>query len=163
MQRLGVRFVQGVAWSKDERRGEGIAAVLADGRELASEQLLFAAGRTGRTEGLGLEMMGLAADKRGCLAVDAHYRTQPDRNRRALLGKSSGGYGSVVLAMRHPEVFGLMACHSGDMYFEYCYKPDLIGYVRSIKRYGGLDSFLARMRTMRPRDVSRARMDLTAL
>jgi enterochelin esterase-like enzyme len=47
--------------------------------------------------------------------VDARYRTRAEAGQRAVLGKSSGGYGSVVLAMRHPEVFGLMACHSGDM------------------------------------------------
>ncbi len=50
--------------------------------------------------------------------VDKKYRTIADRDHRALVGKSSGGYGSVILAMRHPDVFGLMASHSGDMYFE---------------------------------------------
>src|SRR5574341_306476 len=71
--------------------------------------------------------------------IDKKYRTVADRDHRAAMGKSSGRYGSVILAMRHPDVFGLMASHSGDMYFEHCYKPDLIGYAKAIGRYGGLD------------------------
>ena len=41
-----------------------------DGRELASDMVLFAAGRVGATDTLGLEAAGLAADSRGRLAVD---------------------------------------------------------------------------------------------
>jgi enterochelin esterase family protein len=48
--------------------------------------------------------------------VDANYRTLPDREHRAITGKSSGGYGAMVQAMRHPECFGAMASHSGDIY-----------------------------------------------
>jgi S-formylglutathione hydrolase FrmB len=84
--------------------------------------------------------------------VDKQYRTLADRDHRAVLGKSSGGYGSVVLAMRHPDVFGLMASHSGDMYFEYCYKPDIIGAVRGLKKYGGLDKFWNEFPTIHPQD-----------
>lgn len=84
--------------------------------------------------------------------VDEKYRTIADRDHRAVVGKSSGGYGSVILAMRHPDVFGLMASHSGDMYFEYCYKPDIIRAVRAFARYGGLDAFWDTFRTIHPRD-----------
>jgi enterochelin esterase family protein len=34
--------------------------------------------------------------------------------------------------MRHADVFGLVASHSGDAYFEYCYPPDFIKYVRQV-------------------------------
>lgn len=84
--------------------------------------------------------------------VDARYRTMADRDHRAVVGKSSGGYGSVILAMRHPEVFGLMACHSGDMYFELCYKPDMIGALKALPKLGGLDKFWNTIPTIRPKD-----------
>jgi enterochelin esterase family protein len=84
--------------------------------------------------------------------IDGRCRTRAEAGQRAVLGKSSGGYGSLVMAMRHPDVFGLMACHSGDMYFEYCYKPDLIAYARAVGGYGGLDGFLRDLRTIRPRN-----------
>jgi S-formylglutathione hydrolase FrmB len=84
--------------------------------------------------------------------VDQNYRTIADRDHRAVVGKSSGGYGAVMLAMRHPDAFGLMACHSGDMYFEYCYKPDIVCAVRALKKFGGLDKFWNDFPTIRPKD-----------
>ena len=43
---------------------------------------------------------------------------------RAVVGKSSGGYGALAAGRDHPEVFGLVASHAGDAGFEYCYLPD---------------------------------------
>jgi enterochelin esterase family protein len=86
------------------------------------------------------------------LYVDQKYRTLADRDHRAVVGKSSGGYGSVLLAMHRPSIFGLLASHSGDMYFEYCYKADLLSYVKAINKYGGLEKFLQNFETIRPRD-----------
>ncbi len=84
--------------------------------------------------------------------VDRKYRTMAGRDHRAVVGKSSGGYGSVILAMRHPDVFGLMASHSGDMYFELCYKPDMLGALKALPKLGGLDKFWNSVSTIRPRD-----------
>ena len=83
---------------------------------------------------------------------DNKYRTIADRDHRAVVGKSSGGYGSVMLAMRNPDVFGLMASHSGDMYFELCYKPDIISALKALPKLGGLDKFWDNIPTIRPRD-----------
>lgn len=76
MQRLGITLVQGTRWRGVRREGDGIRAELADGRSLASEHLLFAAGRVGRVGDLALENAGLTADARGYLQVDARFRTQ---------------------------------------------------------------------------------------
>jgi S-formylglutathione hydrolase FrmB len=72
--------------------------------------------------------------------VDEHYRTT---GRRAVLGKSSGGYGAMVLGMRHPDVFQALACHSGDMYFEYCYQSDFPKAIDQLRKHGGLEKFVA--------------------
>jgi S-formylglutathione hydrolase FrmB len=37
--------------------------------------------------------------------VDEHYRTIPERASRGLAGHSMGGYGTVRIGMKHPEVF----------------------------------------------------------
>ncbi|PYT06395.1 MAG: esterase [Acidobacteria bacterium] len=74
--------------------------------------------------------------------VDRRLRTLPDASHRGLMGKSSGGYGALVLAMRHPELFGAAACHSGDMYFEYCYLPDFPRCASIVEEKGGLEGFL---------------------
>jgi enterochelin esterase family protein len=75
-------------------------------------------------------------------AVDARYRTLPSRDHRGLDGKSSGGYGALVLAMRNPQLFGAAASHSGDMYFEACYKVDFWRAADTIRKHGGLDGYL---------------------
>jgi len=45
--------------------------------------------------------------------VDGHFRTIADRAGRAIAGLSMGGYGALVLAMRHPDLFAATASHSG--------------------------------------------------
>jgi S-formylglutathione hydrolase FrmB len=37
--------------------------------------------------------------------VDSHYRTLPDRASRGLAGHSMGGYGTIRIAMKRPDVF----------------------------------------------------------
>jgi S-formylglutathione hydrolase FrmB len=47
--------------------------------------------------------------------VDAHYRTIPDRNHRAITGLSMGGHGALYLALRHPDIFGAAGSMSGGV------------------------------------------------
>ena len=65
--------------------------------------------------------------------VDENFRTINDKNSRAVMGKSSGGYGALIMAMRHADVFGLACSTSGDCYFNYCYLPDFPKAFRAIK------------------------------
>jgi len=58
------------------------------------------------------------------------------------VGRSSGGFGALVLGLRHPDVFGIVASHSGDMGFEYCYLPDFPPAMIALERHGGLQGFL---------------------
>jgi enterochelin esterase-like enzyme len=55
--------------------------------------------------------------------VDAGYPTVAARERRGLAGKSSGGYGALVISMSRPDVFAALASHAGDALFECCYQP----------------------------------------
>jgi enterochelin esterase family protein len=61
--------------------------------------------------------------------------------RIGVAGKSSGGYGALVQAMRHPELVSACASHSGDLYFEYCYGQDIPRVARTLRKHGGLDGF----------------------
>jgi enterochelin esterase-like enzyme len=62
---------------------------------------------------------------------------------RAVWGKSSGGYGSIVLGMRHPEIFRALADHSGDSAFEYCYIQDFAKALEAFREAGGPKKWLA--------------------
>ncbi|MGA8302853.1 MAG: alpha/beta fold hydrolase [Thermoplasmata archaeon] len=73
--------------------------------------------------------------------VQKRYSTGPV----AVLGTSSGGYGALVLALRHPEVFRALASNAGDAYFEYCYISDFPRAFRAIRREGGPEAFLRRV------------------
>ncbi|HZS31401.1 MAG TPA: alpha/beta hydrolase-fold protein, partial [Gaiellaceae bacterium] len=53
--------------------------------------------------------------------VDERYRTLAEPAHRGLTGKSSGGYGAMVVPMLRPDVFGGLATHAGDALFEFCY------------------------------------------
>ena len=74
--------------------------------------------------------------------VDEQLRTIADRNARAVMGKSSGGYGAMIMAMRHADLFGLVCATAGDCYFEYCYMQDVSKALRSIN--GDPDAFIKR-------------------
>ena len=76
--------------------------------------------------------------------VDANFRTKKDPLYRGVLGKSSGGFGAITMAMERPDLFSAVACHSGDMYFEYCYIPDFPAAFRLLLKYGGLEEVIRR-------------------
>ena len=76
--------------------------------------------------------------------ADATFRTQPGRDHRGVAGKSSGGFGAITLGMTRPDVFGAIACHSGDMYFDYCYRPDIPKACSVLQEAGGPRAFLER-------------------
>lgn len=81
--------------------------------------------------------------------VDAHYRTQPEA--RGILGHSSGGYGALVQAMRHPELFHAAACHAGDMYWEFTCLPGIAELNQGLAKYGGAAEFLRTVAQIEPK------------
>ena len=48
-------------------------------------------------------------------------------------GKSSGGYGAMVVPMLRPEMFGALASHAGDALFECCYLPEFPQVARALR------------------------------
>jgi hypothetical protein len=60
--------------------------------------------------------------------------------RRGVIGKSSGGYGAVRLAIRRAGLFHAAVSHSGDMGFEFVYAP---GFADAIARLAEFDSLEA--------------------
>jgi hypothetical protein len=68
--------------------------------------------------------------------VDENYRTIPSGN-WGVFGKSSGGYGAIVLGMHRPDVFCAIADHSGDAGFELCYMADFSAALDAFREHGG--------------------------
>jgi len=65
--------------------------------------------------------------------VDNNFNTLPYKDSRAVMGKSSGGYGALIMALRHANLFGLACSISGDCYFEYCCRQDFAKAFRGIE------------------------------
>jgi Putative esterase len=89
--------------------------------------------------------------------VDARYRTIRDAAQRAIMGKSSGGFGAMITPMLRPDLFGALATHAGDAYYEYCYLPMFADAVRDLRAYEGdifrwWDDFRSRVAFTKPED-----------
>jgi len=67
--------------------------------------------------------------------VDSHLRTLASRDHRGCFGKSSGGYGAIVHGMLYPKVWGAVADHSGDAYFDFVYGADWPNTLDALARF----------------------------
>ena len=72
--RITLRLGEEVAAVRLEEPGR-VVAETRSGKIVASEKLLYAVGREGNTAELALERAGLAAGRRGLLAVNEHFQT----------------------------------------------------------------------------------------
>ncbi len=79
--------------------------------------------------------------------VDARYPTAAGRDHRGIAGKSSGGYGAMVVPMLRPDVFGALASHAGDALFECCSLPEFRTVARILRDHfeGSYEVFLKRL------------------
>ena len=85
--------------------------------------------------------------------VDERYPTATDRDRRGIAGKSSGGYGAMVVPMMRPEIFSALASHAGDALFEASYLPSIASTVRTLRDEfeGSYDVFFERFAEADPK------------
>lgn len=61
-----------------EADNNGVTLTLQSGKKIRADAFLWCNGRTGNTDKLGLETIGLEANGRGQLEIDDHYRTSAD-------------------------------------------------------------------------------------
>jgi hypothetical protein len=91
--------------------------------------------------------------------VDRHYRTLTARDSRAIMGKSSGGFGAMITPMLRPDLFGALATHAGDTLYELCYIPDFGPTARALRYYDAdimkwWDDFRGRPSFTKPEDAT---------
>jgi NAD(P) transhydrogenase len=76
LRRHNVTFRLNEAVQRVERADGGAVTHLESGKVISSETVLYATGRQGATDGLGLDRAGLKADKRGRVPVGEDFRTE---------------------------------------------------------------------------------------
>jgi S-formylglutathione hydrolase FrmB len=89
--------------------------------------------------------------------VEGRYPALPGPEHRGLNGKSSGGYGAMVVPMLRPDVFGALASHAGDALFECSYLPNFPQLARKLRDEfdGSADRFWAELQAMDRLDMER--------
>ena len=71
----GVLIRQNEEYERVEVNDSGVVLHLKTGKVIKSDMLLWANGRTGNSQGMGLETLGIEPDHRGNLAVNETYQT----------------------------------------------------------------------------------------
>jgi NAD(P) transhydrogenase len=72
---MGMRLLLGSGRAAVARDDRGLKVRLASGEELRPDKVLFASGRAGNTDGLGLGEVGVEVDQRNRIVIDDTYRT----------------------------------------------------------------------------------------
>lgn len=76
--RMGIRVMLGSGVATIERSAGGLEVRMETGEILRPDQVLFAAGRAGNTEDMGLDEIGVELDPRGRVVVDETFRTSAE-------------------------------------------------------------------------------------
>lgn len=72
----GILIRHNEAFERIEGLDDGVVLYLESGKQLKTDIILWANGRTGNTDLLGLEQIGLTPNSRGHLQVNEHFQTQ---------------------------------------------------------------------------------------
>lgn len=110
---MGMQVLLEAPGARVERSDGRLRVTLADGRVLEPEKVLFAAGRVGNTEELGLDRVGLELDERGRFVVDEHFRTSDHR-----IYAAGDVIGPPALASVSAEQGRIAACHAFKVPFD---------------------------------------------
>jgi len=86
MREQGVVIRHNESYEKIVGEDDGVVTYLESGKQLKSDALLWAAGRTGNSNDLGLDNIGLVPDSRGCLEVAAY--SQGRAAAKSILGET---------------------------------------------------------------------------
>ncbi len=111
LRKRGVRLCFGVKAKQIKNDGKSCFVKLEDGRIIQSDTLLFAAGRVGATDELGLETCALQVDHRGRIAVNpiTFETTTPN------IYAAGDVIGFPSLASTSMEQGRIAACHALDI------------------------------------------------
>lgn len=93
----------------EEVDSHNVVVHLESGKRIKADMVLFAAGRLSNTEQLRVENAGIAADERGRIAVDEHYRTSVKH-----IYAAGDVIGFPALASTSMEQGRHAACHAFD-------------------------------------------------
>ena len=112
-EQMGMDVHVGTAVEAVRRSSDGLEVALSNGKVVRPDKLLFASGRSGNTEDLGLADAGVETDARGRIVVNERYRT-------SVPGIYAAGdvIGSPALASASMEQGRVAACDAFGIAFK---------------------------------------------
>lgn len=142
----GTQVVLGTGLVSVRRDEDELVAVLVDGRQLRSDTLLFAAGRSVDTSTLGLDHVGIDVDRRGRIVVDERRQTTcasvfaagdvtgptlasmaTDQGRQAVCGAFDLDFSAHTDPLPASAVYGLPEVARAGLSEQDCVAQDTIG------------------------------------
>jgi NAD(P) transhydrogenase len=115
---MGMRLVLGRGKATLERGDGGITCTLAGGDEITTDKVLFASGRVGNTEGLGLDEAGVRVDDRNRIVVDERFQTTAES-----IYAAGDVIGPPALASVSMEQGRVAACYAMEIPFKETVDP----------------------------------------
>jgi NAD(P) transhydrogenase len=115
---LGMRVLRESGVTGVSRDAGGLVVETTRGTSIRPEKVIFAAGRTGQTDGLHLEEAGVATDERGRILVDDHFETSMPR-----VFAAGDVIGPPALASVSMEQGRVAACYAMDIDFKRTVDP----------------------------------------
>lgn len=116
--RMGMRLLLGGGRAALVRDDSGLRCTLASGEEIRPDKVLFASGRVGNTDGLGLENAGIQVDSRNRIVVDETFRTTAES-----IYAAGDVLGPPALASVSMEQGRVAACHAIGIPFKEIVDP----------------------------------------
>lgn len=77
------------------------------------------------------------------MAIDNTFHTYQDRDHRAIMGHSSGGFAALVTGMLRPDAFGSILSSAGDSFYEMLYLPCITNTINAIEQFGSITNFIS--------------------
>ena len=74
-QKQGLEFRTGTFVESAKKSGDGCLLKIKGGEEIQCDRVLMCAGRVPNTKNIGLDNLGITADKRGAIQVNEHFQT----------------------------------------------------------------------------------------
>lgn len=114
MRAMGIQLVMPDSLEKTAAEGKRVHVTLKSGRAIETDALLYAAGRGGNVAGLGLEKLGIVANKRGQIEVDpVTYQTKAPN-----VYAAGDVIGFPSLASTSMEQARIAMCHAFDLKYK---------------------------------------------
>jgi NAD(P) transhydrogenase len=114
MMKLGVQLLMRESVKAVKRVDENQLSVeIETGEDFSVTSLLFAAGRNGNTQGLALDAVGIAVDKRGALTVNEHFQTSVPN-----VYAAGDVIGFPALASTSMEQARVAMCHAFELHYK---------------------------------------------